>query len=240
MTPWPRWSASGSEHPRIPASGPVAWRSRARWHDGATGHPIDRPDLGTVERGLAGMRRTTDDEHRLIEASRKARDQQERAEARNNLVRRVALMAFACLFLILAGVTVWAWRAQTAATRETAEVLTQSGINALEHGHSFDAMHLFAKAVLTLSSDSMAQADNRLRLSFLGPGHVPALRSILGHAGAIFSAAFSPEGSRVVRPHGTRRARPMANRSPAEGARGRGELRRVQPGRVAGRHRLGR
>ncbi len=144
------------------------------WHDGATGHPLDRPDLETVEQGLAGMRRPTDDEHRLIEASRRARDQQEKEEARNKMVRRVALMAFAGLFLILAGVTVWAWRAQATATRETAEVLTQSGINALEQGHTFEAMHLFAQAVVTLSSDTTAQTYNRLRLSFLGPGHVAA------------------------------------------------------------------
>jgi len=170
----------------------------AEWQDSATGHPLDRPDLETVERGLAGMRRPTDDEHRLIEASRKARDQQEKTEARNKTVRRVALIAFAVLFLILAGVTVWAWLAQAAATRKTAEILTQSGINALEQEHTFEAMHLFAQAVLTLSSDARAQADNRLRLSFLGPGHVPALRSILGHAGAVNSAAFSPDGARVV------------------------------------------
>jgi hypothetical protein len=144
------------------------------------------------------MRRPTDDEYRLIEASRKARDHQERAEARNKMIRRVALMAFAGLFLILAGVTVWAWHAQATATREAAEVLTQSGINVLEQGHLFEAIHLFAQAIVTLSSEARAQADNPLRLSSLGPGHVPVLRSILGQAEPVRSAAFSPDGKRVV------------------------------------------
>jgi hypothetical protein len=167
-------------------------------HDAATAHPLDRPDLETVERGLAGMRRPTDDEHRLIKASLTARDQQEKAAARNKTVRRVAVLAFAGLFLILAVVTVLAWLAQVAATRETAEVLTQSGINALEQGHTFEAMHLFAQAVVTLSFDARGQAYNRLRLSFLGPGHVPTLRAILGHAGPVWSVAFSPDGKQVV------------------------------------------
>ena len=154
-----------------------------------------RPSSGAC----AGMRRPTDDEHRLIEASRKARDQQEKTEARNKTVRRVVQIAFAVLFLILAGVTVWASRTQADATLKTAETLTQSGINALEQEHTFEAMHRYARAVFTLSSDAGAQADNRLRLSFLGPGHVPALRSISWARGVgLRSAAFSPDGQRVV------------------------------------------
>ena len=78
------------------------------WKDGVTGHPLDRPDLESVERGLNGMRWPSDEEHRLIEASRQARDQQEKAAARNKKVRQGALVGFAGLFLILAGVTVWA------------------------------------------------------------------------------------------------------------------------------------
>jgi hypothetical protein len=70
----------------------------AEWRDEATGAPLDRRDLETVEQGFTGMRRPTDDERRLISASRRARDLQEKAEARNKMARRVALLALPAFF----------------------------------------------------------------------------------------------------------------------------------------------
>ena len=144
MTPWPRWCerVPGIDgRTLVPAARRLLENRAAEWQDGETGHPLDRPDLATVERGLAGMRRPTDDEDRLITASRKARDQQEKAEARNKTVRHIALIAFAGLFMILAVVTVWAWLAQSAATRETgrgpdAERDKCPGTGALIRGHA--------------------------------------------------------------------------------------------------------
>ena len=194
-----------------------------------------RPSSGASP-GCAGR---PDDEHRLIEASRKARDQQEKTEARNKTVRRVVQIAFAVLFLILAGVTVWASRAQADATLKTAETLTQSGINALEQEHTFEAMHLLRagrfhalfrrrpRRITGSGSPFSGQVTCQHFDPFLGTrgrcapprsartaaGRHRLIRSdgagleradgkriaeLKGHAGGVTSAAFSPDGGRVV------------------------------------------
>ena len=61
--------------------------NRAReWKDGKTGHPLDAADLATVEAGAEGMRAWTEDEGRLVDASRQAesRRQAEEAERQGN------------------------------------------------------------------------------------------------------------------------------------------------------------
>jgi WD40 repeat protein len=56
--------------------------SRAReWNDGECSHPLDAADLATVESGASGMRAWSDDETRLVEASRKAEERREASEA---------------------------------------------------------------------------------------------------------------------------------------------------------------
>ena len=60
------------------------------WTDGRTGDALDGVGLRQVEAGAAGMRAWTDDERRLIEASRKARYR-----------RRVALAGAAAILLVL-------------------------------------------------------------------------------------------------------------------------------------------
>ncbi len=153
----------------------------ATWKGQTTDPVLNDVDLRSVEEGLSWMRGLVKDEHQdepgLLDASRRAKDEQEQqfreAREREEKARRDA-------------------------EERLKKILTQSGIHALEQGYSFEAMHLFAQAVVTLSSDVKAQADNRLRLSFLGPGHVPALGSILEHANPVRSAAFSPDSTRLV------------------------------------------
>src|SRR5271165_7040678 len=82
--------------------------------------------------------------------------------------------------------------------RNMAEVLTIGGVTAFEQGHSFDAMHWFAHAIAAFPRNREDQANNRLRLRVLEQ-QVPHLRAILeGHGSPVWSAAFSPDGTRVV------------------------------------------
>ena len=65
--------------------------NRAReWKDGKTGHPLDAADLATVEAGAEGMRAWTEDEGRLVDASRQAesRRQAEEAERQADRIRK--------------------------------------------------------------------------------------------------------------------------------------------------------
>jgi WD40 repeat protein len=50
------------------------------WQEGKIGPVLDSPDLATVEEGAPGMRAWTADENRLVEASRRAREQKESEE----------------------------------------------------------------------------------------------------------------------------------------------------------------
>ena len=86
--------------------------SRAEdWSDGRTGAVLDAADLETIERGGSGMRGWTEDERRLIDASRQAR-------ARRRRGRRIG-QAGAVLALVLIVVSAgYAWRQQGIARQE--------------------------------------------------------------------------------------------------------------------------
>src|SRR5271166_1909826 len=79
------------------------------------------------------------------------------------------------------------------ARRRTAEAFTYPGVIALEQGKSSLAMHQFAAAIKAVDEDTLAQESNRLRLGMLVRS-VPGLRAILPGG----TAAFSPDGKRVV------------------------------------------
>ena len=78
-----------------------------------------------------------------------------------------------------------------------AEILIESGSTALLLGNSFDAMHLFAGAIEIIPGSSLDQVTMRQCLGFL-VREVPRLDAIVEHADEVNSAAFSPDGSRIV------------------------------------------
>ena len=179
------------------------------WKGKDSGPVLDRIDLETVEQGRPWMRALQDDEPRLLEFSKQAEDRRRKAEARIRRFLRGAAVGLVMISLLLAGATILAWRAQRSATanaekanRKTAEVLTASGVTAFEQGHSFDAMHQLAQSITAVRGDRKDLANkvntNRVRLSVLEK-KVPYLRTILvGQRGAVKSAAFSPDGARIV------------------------------------------
>ncbi|MBX7237718.1 MAG: SUMF1/EgtB/PvdO family nonheme iron enzyme, partial [Caldilineales bacterium] len=64
------------------------------WQSGKMGVPLDSTDLNTVENGLAGLRELSQDEGRLISASRKLAE-------RNRRNRLLLLMTLSALFFIV-------------------------------------------------------------------------------------------------------------------------------------------
>ena len=191
------------------------------WQDGKTGHVLDAVDLNAVETGKSGMRAWTADEARLVEASRRVEEQRKAEELSRKRIKRNFVYALVGALAVSLGASGFAWiergEAKTQAKKaedneakannqakiaeanaaearsQTVEVLTAAGVTALEQGQSALAMHRFAKAIQTVDEDALAQESNRLRLGMLVRG-VPGLRAILtGH-----SAAFSPDGKRVV------------------------------------------
>ena len=82
-----------------------------------------------------------------------------------------------------------------------AETFTNVGVVALEQGHTFEEMHQFARAVATVAGDPDSERTlgimNRIRLGVLSR-ESPRLAAIMEYAGPVYSAAFSPDGTRVV------------------------------------------
>ena len=97
-------------------------------------------------------------------------------------------------------------RAQRKAMENAAEILIESGSTALLHGNSLDAMHLFASAIETMPGSSLDQVTMRQCLGFL-VREVPRVDAIVEHTERVNSAAFSPEGSRIVTASGDKTAR---------------------------------
>jgi len=83
------------------------------------------------------------------------------------------------------------------AKANAADVLIEAGSTALAHGHSFDVMHRFAGAIGTMPGQSPHQAEVRQALGFV-VREVPRLEAIIEHGGVVFSAAFSPDSTRIV------------------------------------------
>ena len=92
----------------------------ADWRGDKTGIVLDEADLTVVESGENGMRQWTADEQRLIDASRRTRQQKNR---RN---RRYRALAMAGLLLIIstAVIAIWQWR--VAQQRSKAAIASQN------------------------------------------------------------------------------------------------------------------
>jgi WD40 repeat protein len=83
------------------------------------------------------------------------------------------------------------------AKARAAEVLLDAGSSAVANGQIVAAMHRFAGAINTLPEPSALGKSLRKNLGLLAR-EMPRLESILVHPKAVDSAAFSPDGARVV------------------------------------------
>lgn len=99
----------------------------ADWTEARTGTPLDEADLASVEHGAGGMRAWTDDEQRLVDASRDRREQEHRAQRR----RRNAAILAAMLVLVSSVIALAQWHrsAQGRAIAESRELAAQANFH---------------------------------------------------------------------------------------------------------------
>ena len=131
------------------------------------------------------------------DAREKERDAREKEEARERELKAAQDLANERELTI---------RAQRKAMENAAEILIESASTALLQGNSFGAMHLFAGAIETLPDSSLDQVTMRQCLGFL-VREVPRVNAIVEHADRVRSAAFSPDGGRIVTASEDRTAR---------------------------------
>jgi hypothetical protein len=165
------------------------------WREGKVGNALDEADLATVEWGEAGMPGWSGDERRLIQASRKRRaeDRRKRRTQRGFAIAAAAIIAIACLAALYFG-----RQAQRQAARvQAAAILTSAAAQE-------DPL------VAALMVGSMVGDPEPTRGADIAAGVFQTAFPVAlldGHRGRVGSAAFSPDGRRVVTVSGDSTAR---------------------------------
>ncbi len=167
------------------------------WADGKAGIPLDEFDLSRAENGQRGMRTRTPDEERLVAASRR------QANRRKRQRRNLQIAAVVAVVIILVSSALAWWRRQQAVVAEG---------RSRDRAHAAIAVNLAVvqptEAGLVLlevqQPSSAPTASNTLHQIFAEPMEFATLE---GHAGFVWSASFSPDGTRVVTASGDKTAR---------------------------------
>jgi WD40 repeat protein len=181
--------------------------TRAReWAEGQTGTTLDERDLGLVEGGAAGMRDWSNDEQRLIEASRKVRGAARRT-------RKMLWLGGILAVILIVIFGVWGFSSARAARRMAATALEQT--KAAEEQKMLAEEQRRAALAGTFAAMSIAERTDSSALNLALKGvdwyltyqSTQALRDalqrtgsdfILHHGGPVDYAAFSPDGQRIV------------------------------------------
>jgi WD40 repeat protein len=190
--------------------------TRAReWADGQTGTSLDERDLGLVEGGAAGMRDWTTNEQRLIEASRKMREEAQRT-------RKLMWAGGITLVILVLAFGAWGFRSAREARKQAARAEEQTR-TAEEQTRVAEEQRKAALAG-TFAAMSIAERNDSSALDLALQGvdwyvtyeATQALRDalqrngsdfILRHSGQVDYAAFSSDGRKIVTAtHGDRTA----------------------------------
>jgi WD40 repeat protein len=167
------------------------------WAEGKEGALLDEVDLGIVELGAGGMPVWSPDERRLVEASR--REQEARMRRRRKL--RIGAAVAATAIAASAGVAWWQRGAAIESERKTQDVARVAiAGDLLEQDPTRAALVLLEVA----KPDEAVSALSRLREVVETRLAEVILR---GHEGSVGSAAFSPDGRRIVTASADRTAR---------------------------------
>jgi hypothetical protein len=172
--------------------GQRAWRVLTQrgieWSDGKKGQPLDEVDLASVEAGATGMRKRTDDEERLVKASRLAKTRNERARRNRRLAAIAAVMAITAAGMF----GWWQWR-KSLRTEKRAQDRARVALAS----HLFESDSTAASLVLleVQEPDSTPTAGSSLHNQFGVPVEFATLR---GHSESVVAASFSPDGTRAV------------------------------------------
>jgi hypothetical protein len=159
------------------------------WADGETGFVLDEADLAVVEAGAAGMRVWTDDEERLVKASRTA------AERRRTLRKRwIAVAVIGLLAIAFAGLfSAWQWHQAKRQERMAIARLQVSRALAVRDSYPQRALLLATEAVkrpLETDDVRLGGPETLLRDLIASTGGLP----LRGHKGEVWALAFDPQG----------------------------------------------
>ncbi len=167
------------------------------WTGGRSGEPLGEHDLSRVEEGKAGMRARTHDEERLVKASGL------QVERRRRQRRALMFAAVAAVAMILGAALSFLWQRQQArASEERSRDRAYAALGAnLLVDHPTEASLV---ALEVRQPDSTPTAEPLLHKALELSVQTAVL---MGHAGDVRAASFSPDGTRVVTASRDRTAR---------------------------------
>lgn len=164
--------------------------SRTRdWVDGKRGTVLDNADLAVVEHGAPGMRAWTEDENRLVTASRAARNHQ----ALRKRTFTILGMLAASFVIIFAGVATWQWHQAERQSRIALSRTLATSAQSIMNYKPQRALLLAVEAVKRpLEADGvlLGEAETVLRNILTVSGGLP----LGGHNGPVSSLSFDTEG----------------------------------------------
>ncbi|HEX9941447.1 MAG TPA: CHAT domain-containing protein, partial [Thermoanaerobaculia bacterium] len=158
------------------------------WSGGKEGPPLDEVDLTIVEQGAGGMCAWTADERRLIGSSR--REQQRRAQRRRIL--QIGAAVAVLVIMVAAGVAWWQRDAALEAKQKAQDIARVAVAGELLETDPTRAVLVLLEVA---KPDETAYAARRMRELLERPLSEAILR---GHEREVLSAAFSPDGTRVL------------------------------------------
>lgn len=161
---------------------------------------LDEMDLQIVEQGLPGMRGLSDSEKKLLEISRRRREELERERRRNRQIRRILVTAI----ILFAGFAVWQWR-ESVKQKNRAEfqaTVAQSNLLAKEADEMFanDRTQALRLAEAAYQLNPTTSAEKALLKIFYQTRFEQRqfYASRMPHGSEVTTAVFSPDGSQIL------------------------------------------
>lgn len=159
----------------------------ADWQDGKSGQPLDETDLAIVETGRTGMRAWTEDEKRLVAASRKLRARRKRGR---HLLRFAGVVAIG-MIVVMGAIAIWQARV---ARYDTVTAHYLVGGAASEQGQPGVALYWFSRAY----SDASRYDARRLNARNLIASWSRSLGTQFRHDNTVLAVAFSPDSTKLI------------------------------------------
>lgn len=161
---------------------------------------LDEMDLQIVEQGLPGMRGLLDSEKKLLEISRRRREELERERRRNRQIRRILVTAI----ILFAGFAVLQWR-ESERQKNRAEyqaTVAQSNLLAKEADEMFanDRTQALRLAEAAYELNPTTSAEKALLKIFYQTRFEQRqfYTSRIPHGSEVKTAVFSPDGSQIL------------------------------------------
>jgi len=159
-----------------------------------TANWLNEADLGSVEKGMEGMRSLNAEERALLELSRAKKIQAQQDRKRNRVIR-IALVSVVAVFAALAG---WQWYVANQRylySRAGELAFTARDIMAEDNTIAMNVAH---HAYASLTEDSPPLVMQAMSDIFHGQDERALYSANFPHTERVFSAVFSPDGKNVL------------------------------------------